>query len=169
MIALAATAIFKAKAPQSAINREFMQITSSSFKNSQPIPEKFTCDGEDINPELAFADVPANAQSLALIVHDPDAPSGDFTHWTVWNIVPDISGIAENSAPQGAVQGVTDFGRTGYSGPCPHNGSHHYHFTLYALDTVLDLGASATKLDIEEAMDGHVLAKAELIGVYEKK
>ena len=146
-----------------------MQITSPSFETNGFIPEKFTCDGQNINPELAFAGVPANTQSLALIVHDPDAPSGDFAHWTIWNMAPNTSGIGENSAPADAAQGITDFGRTGYGGPCPGSGLHHYHFTLYALNSVLNLDASVSKLEIEEAMDGHVLEKADLVGAYERK
>lgn len=145
-----------------------MQITSTAFENNGFMPAKYTCDGENINPNLLFSDVPSDAASLALIMHDPDAPSGDWLHWTVWNISPENLGIMEDYVPEEAMQGVTDFGDIGYGGPCPHNGVHHYHFVLYALDTVLNLDPSAAMMDIEQAMDGHVLAKAELVGIYER-
>lgn len=146
-----------------------MQITSSVFQHNQPIPTKYTCDGENINPPLTFSDVPAQAKSLVLINDDPDALAGTWVHWTVWNIPPTTTAISENSVPQGAVEGVTSFRKPGYGGPCPPSGTHRYFFKLYALDTTLSLGPSATKQDLEKAMEGHILAKAEFIGLYSRR
>lgn len=150
-----------------------MIITSSAFNNGDMIPLKFTCDGGDINPELLIQNVPAEARSLALIIHDPDAPvAGGFAHWTVWNIDPKKAVIKEESISPGSVEGENSAGWVGYMGPCPPPGApHHYHFQLYALDTVLNLpiGAPVTALQKEIAV--HSIASAELIGLYgrEKK
>jgi hypothetical protein len=142
-----------------------MKITSPAFENNGNLPAKYTCDGAGINPPLSFAEVPAAAQSLVLISDDPDAPSGTFVHWTVWNIDPKTTEIAENSVPAGSMQGVTSYGKEGYGAPCPPSGVHHYYFKLYALDTKLYLpGVRADSL--EKAMIGHTLDKAELIGLY---
>lgn len=146
-----------------------MKIESEAFSNNQFIPKKYTCDGEDINPPLKISEVPQGTKSLVLIVDDPDAPMGTWVHWTVWNIPPDISDIPENTVPQGAIEGMTDFGRPGYGGPCPPSGVHRYFFKLYALDTTLELDSSATKRDLEKAMEGHILEKAELIGLYQRQ
>jgi len=147
-----------------------MKITSPAFKNNEKIPPKFTCDADNINPELIFSDVPENTKSLSLITHDPDAPMhGGWTHWTVINMDPLSTGIKENNKPISGLETTTDFGTTGYGGPCPPSGSHHYFFYLYALDTILSLGTEATKRDIETAMEGHVLAKTELVGVYKRQ
>lgn len=146
-----------------------MKLSSSAFGHNEEIPSKYTCDGENVNPPLQISDVPESAKSLVLIVDDPDAPMGDWVHWTVWNISPDVREIPENSVPVGGVEGMTDFGRPGYGGPCPPSGLHHYHFKLYALDEGLDLNESATKADIEKAMEYHVLDQTVLIGTYEKK
>ncbi len=143
-----------------------MNITSSAFEHNQTIPEKFTCDGENINPALAFSDIPKETKSLVLIADDPDAPVGLWVHWTVWNIAPDKTTIAENSVPEGGVEGATNFGAPGYGGPCPPDGEHRYFFKLYALDIELNLPKDADKNILEEAMIGHVLDKAELIGLY---
>src|SRR6266481_5123903 len=110
-----------------------MRITSSAFQEGASTPSKFTCDGAGTSPPLQIADVPSGAKSLALIVDDPDAPSGLFTHWTVWNISPQTSTIGEGSTPQG-VQGTNDFGKAGYGGPCPPSGTHRYYFRIFALD-----------------------------------
>lgn len=146
-----------------------MKITSSIFKNNSPIPSQYTCDGLNVNPPLSFAEIPSTTQSLALISDDPDAPMGTWVHWTLWNIDPATKGIFENSVPLGAVQGMTSFGENAYGGPCPPSGIHHYYFKLYALDTGLDLPASAKKEDLEKAMSGHVLAEAELVGLYSRE
>jgi Raf kinase inhibitor-like YbhB/YbcL family protein len=146
-----------------------MKIESPAFENNQPIPSKYTCDGEDINPPLKISDVPENSKSLVLIVDDPDAPFGTFTHWIVWNIDPKTSFVEENSVPDGAIVGVNDFGKNFYGGPCPPSGTHHYHFKLYALDTTLNLDKNSKKKDLEKAMENHILEKAEIIGIYKRK
>ncbi len=151
------------------INFTPMQITSPAFSHHDFIPSQYTCEGENINPPLQITDIPENAKSLVLIVDDPDAPGRTFVHWTVWNISPQVNSIPENSVPQGGVEGITDFGRPGYGGPCPPSGVHRYFFKVYALDTLLELPSSATKSDIEKAMEGHILAHGELVGLYEKK
>jgi Raf kinase inhibitor-like YbhB/YbcL family protein len=145
-----------------------MIITSSSFDDGGMIPKKFTGDGGDMNPELLIQNVPAEAQSLALILHDPDAPTaGGFTHWTVWNIDPTTTIIKEESIPPGSVEGESDAGKTAYFGPCPPPGApHHYHFELYALDRILDLPEGASAVAFRAAIDMHAIAKAELIGLY---
>ena len=145
-----------------------MIITSPAFSHNGQVPLKYTCDGEDINPPLTISGVPANAKSLVLIVDDPDAPRGTWVHWTVWNIKPDTTSIGENSLPMGAVEGTTDFGRTGYGGPCPPSGTHRYFFKIYALDTLINLSSSARKADIEKVMEGHILDQTELIGLYKR-
>lgn len=142
-----------------------MKITSPAFENQAPIPAKYTCQGEDISPPLAIADLPDNTASLALIVDDPDAPMGTWDHWIVWNIKP-TSKIEENSAP--GTPGKNSWGRNDYGGPCPPSGTHRYFFKLYALDRELDLKAGATKAQLEAVMEGHILERAEAIGLYEK-
>jgi len=143
-----------------------MQITSPAFQNNGKIPSRYTCDGKNISPPLIISGVPENAQSLALISDDPDAPVGLWVHWIMWNIDPKTTEIKENSVPEGAVQGVTSFGDAKYGGPCPPSGTHRYFFKLYALDTKLDLPKTADKNALEAAMKNHILAKAEIIGLY---
>lgn len=143
-----------------------MKITSPSFGHNQNIPPKYTCDGENINPPLQFSDIPAAAKSLVLISDDPDAPMGTWVHWTIWNIDPKITEIVENNVPDGAIEGTTSFGKTGYGGPCPPSGVHRYFFKLYALDEKIDLPTSAKKEDLEKAIQQHILASAEIIGLY---
>lgn len=145
-----------------------MKISSSVFQNNQMIPSKYTCDGENINPPLLVSDVPKETKSLALIMDDPDAPMGTWVHWTLWNVSPETKEIAQGSIPQGAIEGSTSFGRPGYGGPCPPSGTHRYFFKLYALDINLDLHASIDKAKLESAMEGHIIAKAELIGLYSR-
>jgi len=145
-----------------------MFIKSPSFKNNEMIPAKYTCDAENINPALVFSGIPSAAVSLVLIVDDPDAPGSTWVHWTVWNMSPETAEITEKSAPDGSVEGNTDFGTPGYGGPCPPSGTHRYFFKLYALDITLKLDASATAADIEDAMQGHILGSAELIGLYKR-
>lgn len=145
-----------------------MIITSSSFDDGNMIPRKFTCDGGDMNPELLIQNVPAEAQSLALIVHDPDAPvKGGYTHWTVWNIDPHTSIIKEESIPPGSVEGARTDGGIGYAGPCPPPGrEHHYHFSLHALDAMLDLPEGAPLEALRAEIGKHGIAEAELVGTY---
>lgn len=144
-----------------------MKLESSAFAHNGEIPRKYTCDGDDISPPLSVSEVPEEAASLALIVDDPDAPAGDWVHWVVFNIPASTTSVGEGSAPSG-IQGTTDFGRAGWGGPCPPSGTHRYYFKLYALDTELDLDASTTKAELETAMTGHVLDRAELVGTYKR-
>ena len=143
-----------------------MKLTSAAFAEKRLIPEKYTCKGENINPSLMIKDVPAEAQSLALVMHDPDAPAGDWLHWTVWNIDPRTSEIPEGTLPSTAVEGLTHFGASGYGGPCPPNGTHHYVFELYALNKMLDLPAGASRSALLSAIEGNILATAELTGLF---
>ncbi len=144
-------------------------LSSPAFPHNGAIPSKYTCDGADVNPPLTFDGVPGNARSLALIVDDPDAPRGTWVHWVVWNIAPSTGGISENAVPPGALQGTNDFRAQRYGGPCPPGGTHRYFFKLYALDAPLPLEAGATKARLEEAMRGHILEKAGLVGLYGRK
>ena len=145
-----------------------MTITSSAFQEGGNIPSKFTCDGSDTSPPLQITGIPSNAKTLVLIADDPDAPSGLFTHWLVWNIPPHTNSIAEGSAPQG-VKGTNDFGKSGYRGPCPPSGSHRYSFKIFALDRELDLRSGAKRSQVDAAMKGHVIAQGELVGHYSRK
>ncbi len=145
-----------------------MKITSSAFQQGGSIPSKFSCDGANTSPPLQISDVPSEAKGLVLIVDDPDAPSGLFTHWAVWNISPQTSTIGEGSTPKG-VQGTNDFGRSGYGGPCPPSGTHRYYFKIFALDRELDLPAGARRGQLDAAMKGHVIAQDELMGRYSRK
>jgi len=145
-----------------------MKITSSAFQEGANIPAKFSCDGANTSPPLQIADVPPGAKSLALIVDDPDAPGGLFTHWVVWNISPQTNGIAEGSPPKG-VHGKNDFGKSGYGGPCPPSGTHRYYFKIFALDRELDLPSAAKRSQLDAAMKGHVVAQGELVGRYSRK
>ena len=147
-----------------------MKITSTAFENYQPIPAKYTCDGEDINPSLAFSDVPENAKSLVLIMDDPDATRGiTWNHWVMWNISVQTTKIEENGSPPGAVRGLNSWPKKGYGGPCPPQKEHRYFFKLYALDTLLDLSEQSTKQDVEAVMQGHILEQAELVGLYKRQ
>lgn len=144
-----------------------MKIQSSAFEHNQPIPRKYTCDGEDVSPPLTFADVPKGTKSLALVVDDPDAPFGVFDHWIAWNLPPDTRELSE--AARVEKQGRNDFGELRYRGPCPPPGPvHRYRFNVYALDTILDLPEGVSKKQLEKAMEGHILAKGELVGTYKR-
>lgn len=145
-----------------------MELKSLAFENNENIPAKYTCDGDNINPDLEIRDVPAEAKSLTLIVDDPDAPSGTFVHWVLFNIDPTTKFIDEDSVPDHAIEGETSFAKPGYGGPCPPLGTHHYHFKLYALDTMLELGPEANKLEVEKTMEDHIIAQTELVGLYSK-
>ena len=148
---------------------ETLNLSSVAFKHNGLIPSKYTCDGADINPPLMMENVPQTAKSLALIVDDPDAPAGTWVHWVLWNISPSTKDIRENTIPQGAEQGMTDFRKRSYGGPCPPSGTHRYFFKLYALDTTLSLGPETTKASLEKAIKGHIVAQSELIGLYKRK
>ncbi len=146
-----------------------LKVFSSSFKDGEMIPDKFTCDGEDISPAISWGELPAGAKSLALICDDPDAPSGDFVHWVVYNIPADTDGFKENAEISDIADlGITDFGRSGYGGPCPPSGYHHYHFKLYALDEMLESENNIDKYRLLEKMEGHILAKGEIVGLYKR-
>jgi Raf kinase inhibitor-like YbhB/YbcL family protein len=146
-----------------------ISVTTSAFQAGGDIPAKFTCNGANANPELKINGVPNEAKSLVLIVDDPDAPRGLFTHWIVWNIDPKTTDIGENSTPAGGVQGTNDFGKRNYGGPCPPSGTHRYFFKIFALDTKLDLKPSARRAELDTAMRGHTLAQGELMGQYSHK
>ncbi len=154
-----------------------MTITSPAFSNNESIPARFTCSGEDISPALHWSGVPTAAKSLALIVDDPDAPDParpkmTWVHWVLYNIPPYSEGLSEaipaKALPEGTAQGINDWHRTGYGGPCPPIGRHRYFFKLYALDTVLTETKNATKAQVEKAMQGHVIESAEFMGTFEK-
>jgi len=143
-----------------------MKLTSPEFQNNKLIPKKFTCQEDDVSPPLIIEDIPAEAKSLALIVDDPDATTGTWVHWVVFDI-PVISKIEENSIP--GKRGTNDFGRKDYGGPCPPSGTHRYFFKIYALKEKLNLDEGIRKEDLEEVMQEHILDKAELIGLYKKQ
>ena len=150
-----------------------MVITSPAFKEGAPIPRRHTCDGDDVSPPLSWTGVPAEAASLALISDDPDAPMGTWSHWVIYSIPPGETGLPESVPPErsissGAKQGTNDFRKIGYGGPCPPSGTHRYFFKLYALDAKLKLDPGATKAQLENAMKGHIIAQAQLIGTYKR-
>ena len=150
-----------------------MVLTSSAFPDGGMIPSTFTCDGRNVSPPLAWGPPPAGTKSFALISDDPDAPVGTWVHWVVYNLPPSVRHLPEALPPDTersdrTRQGLTDFGRIGYGGPCPPSGTHRYFFKLYALDTVLSLEPAASKAKLEEAMRGHILGQAHLIGTYRR-
>lgn len=150
-----------------------IEVKSSAFEANGMIPKKYTCDGEDISPPLSWSGVPEGTKSLALISDDPDAPMGTWVHWVIYNIPPTEKGLQEafptdEKLSNGTLQGITDFKRIGYGGPCPPSGVHRYFFKLYALDTKLSLDAAVTKKQLLDAMQGHILAQGELMGKYKR-
>lgn len=147
---------------------EQLKISSPAFENNEKIPKKYTCDGANINPPLKIENVPSNIKSLALVFDDIDAPRGTYVHWILWNIGPIMNEIKENSVPEGAVQGMNDFKKRHYGGPCPPRRAHKYVFRIYALDTLLNLNHNSTKKDLEKAMEGHIISRAQLTGVYKR-
>lgn len=150
-----------------------MEITSSAFAQNGNIPNKYTCDGQNVSPPLAWKNAPPQAKSFALIMDDPDAPSKTWVHWVVWNLPADTfelpEGVGKGNRIGKAFQGITDFGQNGYGGPCPPSGTHRYFTKLYALDLILDLEPNSNKTTLEKAMKDHILAHAELIGTYIRK
>jgi Raf kinase inhibitor-like YbhB/YbcL family protein len=157
--------VFGAYACQAEEGGGDMKLTSPAFENNGFIPSKYTCQGEDINPALSIEDIPEGTKSLALIVDDPDAPMGTWVHWVVYDIAP-VSRIDEDSIP--GKQGINDFRKKDYGGPCPPSGTHRYFFKIYALDEELGLEEGVNKRGLEKAMQAHILEKAELIGLYKK-
>ncbi len=155
-----------------------LELKSTAFAANAAIPKKHTCDGADLSPELSWSGVPKGTKSLALIMDDPDAPPGTWVHWVLYDLPPEVSKLSEglpkkealaNGAKQGLCWGVEDFDRVGYYGPCPPPGSpHRYFFKLYALDKVLGLPSRQTKAQVLKALEGHILAQAELVGIYKR-
>lgn len=146
--------------------KDQLTVSSPAFQPGAEIPSQYTCDGQNINPPLQIQGIPAEANSLALVVEDPDAPRGTFVHWLAWNIEPAPT-IAEGSRP--GTEGTNDFGDKGYGGPCPPSGSHRYYFRVYALRSRLDLPAGADKKALEEAMKPHIIGEGVLMGKYARK
>jgi Raf kinase inhibitor-like YbhB/YbcL family protein len=183
MLALAGFVPAAAQAPNRATEEKktmTLQVTSTAFAEGQPIPQKYTCQGSDVSPPLKWTGAPPNARSFALIADDPDAPDPKapkmtWVHWVLYDLPATTTELAENVAktptlPNGAKQGITDFKRIGYGGPCPPPGdAHRYFFKLYALDTMLNLKPGATKPDLLKAMEGHILAQGQLMGTYKRK
>jgi hypothetical protein len=150
-----------------------MQITSVAFKDGEDIPQKYTCEGEDVSPPLKWSATPEETKTLTIICDDPDAPMGTWVHWVVFNIPGDIVGLPECIPPErkmdnGTIQGMNDFKKIGYGGPCPPSGTHRYFFKIYALDTELDLPFGVTKSHVMLSMEGHVLDEAHLMGTYRR-
>lgn len=146
-----------------------LKVTSPAFKDNGFIPAKYTCDGENVNPPLQIENIPEGTKTLVLIMDDPDAPSCTWDHWIVWNILPESKAfmyIKENSVP--GIQGLNSFGKHSYGGPCPPSGTHRYFFKVYALDTELKIELNSRKKGVEEAMEEHILAKGEIIGLYRR-
>lgn len=143
-----------------------LNMTSSEFTDGTDIPKAYGCKGQNINPPLAFSGIPDGAKSLALTLNDPDAPSGNFIHWLVWDIPVSTKAINSNSVPVGAVQGKNGSGQNQYMGPCPPSGTHHYIFTLYALDGSLSLPTGSNWEQLQAAMNGHIIAQVKLTGLF---
>ncbi|PZR23051.1 MAG: YbhB/YbcL family Raf kinase inhibitor-like protein [Citrobacter freundii] len=148
------------------VSIETLIVSSPAFKHEGEIPQKYTCEGEEINPPLQINEIPHGTQALALIMEDPDAPGGTFVHWVVWNIPPDDHQIHENSNP--GISGMNSGGKTGYHGPCPPSGSHRYYFHVYALDREITLAPGESKHALIQEMEKHTLAKGSLMGTYQK-
>jgi Raf kinase inhibitor-like YbhB/YbcL family protein len=154
-----------------------LKLSSSAFSDGSPIPAKHTCDGPDVSPALGWSGAPAGTKSFALIMDDPDAPAGTWVHWVLWDLPASFASLPENvprtetlQSLGGALQGKNSWPKIGYYGPCPPPGKpHRYFFKLYALDVTLGLKAGATKADVEQAMQGHVLAQTQLMGTYARK
>jgi len=149
-------------------------VTSSAFQEGEMIPRKYTCDGANVSPPVAWTGVPDGAKSIALISDDPDAPVGTWVHWVLYNLPLDSTGLAEGIKPvekldNGARHGLNDFRKFGYGGPCPPGGTHRYYFKVYALNAVLELKPNATKADLVKAMEGKMLAQGQLIGKFTRK
>jgi Raf kinase inhibitor-like YbhB/YbcL family protein len=167
LVALAPPVIGFAQAQNTPVSAS-LKVTSSAFSDGGKIPQKYTCDNSNVSPPLRIENLPKAVKSLALIVDDPDAPGRTWTHWLLWNMDPKATEIRENTVPQDAVQGTSDFGSARYGGPCPPSGAHRYYFHAYALDAALSLPSSAKKAEVEKAMAGHIIAKGSLMGTYSR-
>ena len=148
-------------------------VSSTAFKEGEVIPQKYTCDGENVSPPLEWSGVPKGTKSLALIVDDPDAPRGTWVHWVLFNIPSNVNGLSENiprhsTLKNGSRQGINDSRELGYDGPCPPGGTHRYYFKLYALDVGLSLESGATKAQLLKAMEGHILGEGQVMGKYKR-
>jgi hypothetical protein len=151
-----------------------IKVTSSAFAEGGLIPAQYTCDGDDLSPPLRWEAVPEGTQSIALIADDPDAPSGTFVHWVLYNLPGDVNELPENvpedkTLPNGASQGMNDFRRIGYGGPCPPSGTHRYFFKIYALDGKTSLPPGESKARLLKAMEGHILAQGQIMGKYKRR
>ena len=151
-----------------------IKVTSSAFEEGGMIPSRYTCDGENVSPPLNWEQVPEATRTVALICDDPDAPMGTFVHWVLFNLPADTTELPEDfpddeTLPNGARQGISDFGKTGYGGPCPPSGTHRYYFKVYALDTKLDVVSIMDKPTLLEAMEGHILAQGQIVGKYKRQ
>jgi Raf kinase inhibitor-like YbhB/YbcL family protein len=150
-----------------------INVTSTAFKEGQPIPKQYTCDGINISPPLEWSGLPKTAKTIAIICDDPDAPVGTWVHWVLYNLPADKIGLIENTPATetlsgGGVQGTNDFQKIGYGGPCPPSGTHRYFFKLYALDAELSLKPGSTKADLEKAMESHIVSQGQLMGTYRR-
>lgn len=145
-----------------------MKLISPAFEENNTIPKRYTCDGENVSPPLEIINIPKETKSLALIVYDPDAPGGDWTHWLIWNLSPGLDKLNEDQVPIRAVQGTNDFGEQNYKGPCPPSGTHRYFFKIYALDINLNLPVGVKRKDLESGIQGHILDQATLVGLYKR-
>lgn len=146
-----------------------LKVTSPAFENNKIIPSKYGCDGGNVNPAIRIENVPPGAKSLALLLDDQDAPRRTYVHWILWNIDPSVKEIEENSVPEGAVQGLNDFKKNTYGGPCPPTRPHRYAWIVYSLDVRLNLDPKSGKAELERAMEGHIISKGQLMGVYKRK
>lgn len=146
-----------------------MNLISSAFEDGGQIPAKYTCDGVNVSPPLAIESLPGGTKSIVIIMSDPDAPGGDWVHWTIWNIDPSFSHLSENETPPMSTEGITDFGNYGYSGPCPPSGIHRYQFHAYALTRDLMLNPDTNKEYLLNSMHGLILEEAVLTGLYSRE
>ena len=146
-----------------------LKVTSPAFENNKTIPSKYGCDGVNVNPAIQIDDVPSGAKSLALLFDDKDAPRKTYVHWILWNLDPSTKEIKGNSVPEGAVQGLNDFKKNTYGGPCPPTRPHKYALIVYALEVPLNLDPKSGKAELEKAMEGHIIAQGQLMGVYKRE
>jgi len=155
-------------------NKIDIKVSSTAFKEGELIPSKFTCDGENISPQIAWTNFPKSTESFVLISDDPDAPVGTWVHWVVYNIPASCTELKEKfpkdeKFDNGIMQGTTDFRKTGYGGPCPPSGTHRYYFKIYALDVILNVKSGLTKKEILKEIEGHIIAEGQLMGKYKRK
>ena len=157
------------QSPIQSVSPTKMKIASPTITDKGAIPRQYTCDGANFNPPLTIHGISKSAKSLALIMDDPDSPSGTWSHWIAWNIDPTTTNIPENNSTVSMAQGTNDFSLSGYGGPCPNAGEHRYSFKLFALNSTLNLAIGATKEELEQAIKGHIIGQAELVGTYRRR